>query len=195
MLDKDSPLTDCVSQAVDALREDGTLDRARATSGWRSRARPSCPDAAPTPTPRRSDGWQPSEVQRERDACRRRRHAPQRRRRRCVSTVVAARASSAAAVVTSPGWERVQETYFDWDKAVDSFPAVLDGLWLNIRVMLVCAVLILLLGLAIAVMRTLRGPVAFPLRAARHGVRRRLPRPAAAARAASCSASAGRRST
>lgn len=27
VLDKDSPLTDCVSQAVDALRDDGTLDR------------------------------------------------------------------------------------------------------------------------------------------------------------------------
>ena len=26
MLDKDSPLTACVSQAVDALRADGTLD-------------------------------------------------------------------------------------------------------------------------------------------------------------------------
>jgi polar amino acid transport system substrate-binding protein len=26
LLEKDSPLTDCVSQAVDALREDGTLD-------------------------------------------------------------------------------------------------------------------------------------------------------------------------
>ncbi len=27
MLDKGSPLTPCVSQAVDALREDGTLDQ------------------------------------------------------------------------------------------------------------------------------------------------------------------------
>jgi polar amino acid transport system substrate-binding protein len=27
VLDKGSPLTDCVSQAVDALREDGTLDQ------------------------------------------------------------------------------------------------------------------------------------------------------------------------
>ena len=43
-------------------------------------------------------------------------------------------------MVSSPGWERVQETYFDWDKAVASFPAVLEGLWLNIRVMAVCAV-------------------------------------------------------
>ena len=43
----------------------------------------------------------------------------------------------------SSGWPRVQETFFDWDKAVASFPAVLNGLWLNIRVLLVCSVLIL----------------------------------------------------
>ena len=67
-------------------------------------------------------------------------------------------------VVTSPGWERVKETFFDWDKAVDSFPAVLEGLWLNIRIMLICAVLIAIFGLTLAVMRTIRGPVAFPLR-------------------------------
>ena len=73
-------------------------------------------------------------------------------------------ASLAGHVVTSPGWARVQETYFYWDKAVDSLPAVLPGLWLNIRVIVVCAVLIVVLGLTIAVMRTLRGPIAFPLR-------------------------------
>ena len=50
VLDKDSPLTDCVSQAVDALREDGTL--AELEQQWlvrrRRRARPR-PDAV-TPT-------------------------------------------------------------------------------------------------------------------------------------------------
>ncbi|QZY27929.1 amino acid ABC transporter permease [Nocardioides coralli] len=109
-----------------------------------------------------ADGWQPSAVQRERDSY---------RRRRTVRSAVVAAASTlvlvglaATAIVTSPGWERVQQTYFSWDKAVDSFPAVLEGLWLNIRVMLVCALLILLLSLLIAVMRTIRGPVAFPLR-------------------------------
>ena len=109
-----------------------------------------------------ADGWQPSEVQRERDAW---------RRRRSLRSVAVAALSTVvllgvvgAAVVTSPGWDRVRETYFSWDKAVDSFPAVLEGLWLNIRVMLVCAVLILLVSLLIAIMRTTRGAVAFPLR-------------------------------
>lgn len=109
-----------------------------------------------------TEDWSPSDVQRERDAW---------RRRRAVRSAAVAALSTAFllgvlgyAVVSSPGWERVQETYFSWDKAVDSFPAVLEGLWLNIRVMVLCAVLILVVSLTIAVMRTLRGPVAFPLR-------------------------------
>ena len=109
-----------------------------------------------------ADQWQPSGIQQQRDAY---------RRRRAVRSALIAATSTAVLlgltgfiVVTSPGWERVQETYFNWDKAVDSFPAVLEGLWLNIRVMLVCAVLILMLSLTIAVMRTIRGAVAFPLR-------------------------------
>ena len=106
--------------------------------------------------------WERSEVQRERDEW---------RRRRTLRSAAIAAASTmlllgaiGGAVVSSPGWERVRETYFDWDKAVSSFPAVLDGLWLNIRVMLVCWVLILVVSLTVAVVRTLRGPVAFPLR-------------------------------
>jgi polar amino acid transport system permease protein len=113
-------------------------------------------------TPAPVDDWTPSPVQRERDAWR--------RRQTVRSTGIAALSTAlvlglaAAAVLSSPGWERVRETYFSWDKAVDSLPAVLEGLWLNIRVMALCAVLIVLLSLVIAVMRTLRGPVAFPLR-------------------------------
>ncbi|QBX57327.1 amino acid ABC transporter permease [Nocardioides seonyuensis] len=106
--------------------------------------------------------WTPSAVQRERDAWR--------RRQTFRSAGIAGLSTTfllgvlGYVVVSSPGWDRVAETYFDWDKAVDSFPAVLEGLWLNIRVMLVCALLILVVSLTIAVMRTLRGPVAFPLR-------------------------------
>ncbi len=109
-----------------------------------------------------TDGWQPSAVQVERDAFRRRRTVRS-ALVAAVSTIVVF-GGAAALVVTSPGWERVRETYFSWDKAVSSFPAVLDGLWLNIRVMAVCALVIVVLSLTIAVMRTIRGPVAFPLR-------------------------------
>ncbi len=109
-----------------------------------------------------ADVWEPSQIQQERAAWRRRR-ALRSGTIAAISTLVVLGVVGAL-LVSSPGWERVQATYFDWDKARDSFPAVLTGLWLNIRVMLVCAVLIVALSLTIAVMRTLRGPIAFPLR-------------------------------
>ena len=71
----------------------------------------------------------------------------------------------ALAISSTPGWPRVRETFFDPARAVSALPAVASGLWLNIRVMLVCGVLIAVLGLLVAVLRTLRGPVFFPLRA------------------------------
>lgn len=109
-----------------------------------------------------SDVWVPSAHEGERTAYRR-----QRTRR---SLLIAAISSVVVfgglvfAVVTSPGWPRVRDTYLRWDKAVESLPAVLEGLWLNIRVALLCAVLIAVLGLLVAVVRTLKGAVFFPLR-------------------------------
>ncbi len=69
------------------------------------------------------------------------------------------------AIVLSPGWSRVKESFLDWGLAKDSLPGILSGLWLNIRVLLACAVLIVLVGLGIATLRTLRGAVWFPVRA------------------------------
>ena len=45
-------------------------------------------------------------------------------------------------ITSTPGWPRVQETFFDPARAWSALPAVATGLWLNIRVMLVCGVLI-----------------------------------------------------
>ena len=70
----------------------------------------------------------------------------------------------AAVVVLSPGWERVKEQFLDLQVAKDSFAAILEGFWLNLRVLAVCAVLIVLVGLGVAATRTLRGPVFAPLR-------------------------------
>ena len=65
----------------------------------------------------------------------------------------------------SPGWPRVKATFLDWELAKDSLPDILLGLWLNIRVLAVSAVLIVVVGLGIAALRTLRGPLWFPVRA------------------------------
>ena len=81
-----------------------------------------------------------------------------------VSTVVFA-AVLLFAVTSSPGWPRVRDSFFNLRVGWDSLPALLDGLWLNIRVLVVCQVLILIFGLGLAAVRTLRGPVWFPLRA------------------------------
>jgi polar amino acid transport system permease protein len=69
-----------------------------------------------------------------------------------------------AVVVLSPGWQRVKEQFLDPEVAKDSFPAILEGFWLNLRVLAVCAVLIVVVGLGVAATRTLRGPVFAPLR-------------------------------
>lgn len=67
-------------------------------------------------------------------------------------------------VTGAPGWPRVRETFGDLDVARASLPAILDGLWLNVRLLAVCAMASLALGLLIALLRTLRGPVFFPVR-------------------------------
>ncbi|MFJ3904439.1 amino acid ABC transporter permease [Streptomyces sp. NPDC090025] len=68
-------------------------------------------------------------------------------------------------VVRSPGWPRTRETFFSAEYARQALPKVLDGLWLNLRLLLICGALALLLGLLLAVARTVRGPALFPLRA------------------------------
>ncbi|HEX8095440.1 amino acid ABC transporter permease [Jatrophihabitans sp.] len=118
---------------------------------------------APQPTaPSGTSSWRPSELQRQRLAY---------RRGRTIRSGITAALSTVVllaivigGVTSSPGWPRVQETFFNWDKAKESFPDVVAGLWLNLRVMLICAVVVVFLGLALAIMRTLRGPVFFPLR-------------------------------
>ncbi len=70
-----------------------------------------------------------------------------------------------AAIVNSPGWPRVQESFLDWDVARESFPRIIKGFWLNVRVLVVAELFILVVALTVALLRTLRGPVFFPVRA------------------------------
>ncbi|NEB78818.1 amino acid ABC transporter permease [Streptomyces sp. SID14478] len=68
-------------------------------------------------------------------------------------------------VVNSPGWDRTRETFFSAHYARVALPQVLEGLWLNVRLLAVCGACVLVLGMLLALARTVRGPVFFPLRA------------------------------
>jgi polar amino acid transport system permease protein len=72
----------------------------------------------------------------------------------------------AIAVVHTQGWPRFKTSFLDLSYGRQVFPDILKGLWLNIRLMVVCEFFILILAMLLAVARSLRGPVFFPIRAA-----------------------------
>jgi polar amino acid transport system permease protein len=72
-------------------------------------------------------------------------------------------------LLATPGWERVQTSFFNWEVAVAAFPRVFDGLLLNLRVLVAAAIMVLVFGLLLAIMRTLKSPVFFPLRVLSRG--------------------------
>jgi len=70
----------------------------------------------------------------------------------------------AVVVVNAPGWERVQSAFLDWENFAESAPEIVAKFWVNVRLFLIAEALILAFGLLLAVLRSLRGPVLFPLR-------------------------------
>ncbi|RJL32116.1 amino acid ABC transporter permease [Bailinhaonella thermotolerans] len=107
--------------------------------------------------------WEKSERQRERERLRRR-AAVRSGSIATVSTVVFV-VIAAWAIVNSPGWPRVKETFFSGEAFAMSFPEVLAGFWKNVQIFVIAELLILPLGLLVAVVRGLKTPVFFPLRA------------------------------
>ena len=67
-------------------------------------------------------------------------------------------------VFTSPGWPTVRETFFSWSVFEESFPEVLEGFWLDVKLFLVIEAAVLVLGLAIALVRNSTAPALFPVR-------------------------------
>lgn len=67
-------------------------------------------------------------------------------------------------VARSSGWSSVQNTFFNGDQFVESFPTLLEAFWLNVRIFLIAEPLILLIGLLVALARTLRSPIFLPIR-------------------------------
>ncbi|KQQ27887.1 MULTISPECIES: amino acid ABC transporter permease [unclassified Frondihabitans] len=80
-----------------------------------------------------------------------------------VSTVVVV-ALVWVGVVNTPGWATVQQSFFDPGVAVDTFPSILQGLWLNVRILFFASIGVAIFATLLAVIRGLRSPVFFPLR-------------------------------
>ena len=68
-------------------------------------------------------------------------------------------------ITNSPGWPEVKTAFFNREVFRDAFPEVLRAFWLNIKIFCVAEVFILAFALVIAVLRSLPGPVFFPIRA------------------------------
>lgn len=94
----------------------------------------------------------------------------QRQRRRGNLIAAASTATVLALIVVGvprlEGWRRVRETFFDGETFRESFPQVARAFWLDVRIFLICAPLILVWGMTIALARSVRSPVLFPLRLA-----------------------------
>ncbi|MDP2772354.1 MAG: amino acid ABC transporter permease [Nocardioides sp.] len=109
-----------------------------------------------------TEPWSPSLRELERRRVRRQ----QRARSILISSlaIVLVFAGLTAVVVSSPGWDRFHQTFFDWHHAKEAFPDIRDGFWLNVKLFMICEVAILVLGLAVALARTARSPLLAPFR-------------------------------
>jgi polar amino acid transport system permease protein len=67
-------------------------------------------------------------------------------------------------VLNSTGWPLIKEAFFDGEIFADAFPKILEKFRRNVFIFLVAEILVLVVAMVIAVLRSLGGPVFFPLR-------------------------------
>lgn len=67
-------------------------------------------------------------------------------------------------VPMTPGWEKVQRSFFNGQTLVDTFPKLLDAFMINVMIFAWSAPAIAILGLLIALARDTKSPALFPLR-------------------------------
>jgi polar amino acid transport system permease protein len=68
------------------------------------------------------------------------------------------------AVLNSSGWPLIKESFFDGEIFAEAFPDILDKFRRNVFIFVTAEILVLVVALLIAVLRSLSGPVFFPLR-------------------------------
>ena len=81
----------------------------------------------------------------------------------CASTIVLA-VVLWLTVVNTHGWASVQKSFFDPGIGWSALPTLLLGLWLNVEVLFFATIGVAVFASLLAIIRTLRGAVFFPLR-------------------------------
>ena len=69
------------------------------------------------------------------------------------------------AITHAPGWPQVRSQFFNWHEFKSTFPEIARAFVVNIKIFSIAEVFILVFALFLAVLRSLPGPVFFPLRA------------------------------
>lgn len=70
----------------------------------------------------------------------------------------------ASLIVTSPGWQVVKETFFDWSYGSEVLGAISKGLIVNVRLTIIATILIGFFALVLALLRTSRSAALTPFR-------------------------------
>jgi polar amino acid transport system permease protein len=68
------------------------------------------------------------------------------------------------AITHAPGWPAVRSQFFNWHEFKSTFPEIARAFRLNIKIFCIAEAFILVFALFLAVLRSLPGPVFFPLR-------------------------------
>jgi polar amino acid transport system permease protein len=110
----------------------------------------------------RALSWTPSQRELERQAARK----AIGRKKALIATIssVIVIGSLIRLVVTSPGWQSVNKTFFDWSYGGEVLGAVVKGLIVNVRLTIIAAILIGIFAMTLALLRTSRSAALTPFR-------------------------------
>ena len=93
-------------------------------------------------------------------------HRRRRRRSIAISTVstVIVLGGLAALILTSPGWDSFKATFLSWTWFKRSIGPIARGFWIDVKLFCVVEIVVLIVGLVIALIRTVRSSALAPLK-------------------------------
>ncbi len=80
------------------------------------------------------------------------------------ASTVAVAVAAGVGITRASGWPRVRQRFFSWSEITAAWPAARTGMIVNLELFAVCGAAAGALGLLVALLRTLAGPVFLPLR-------------------------------